>query len=140
MARSGGREEAGKTNRRVVRGLAAPRWGEEFQQEEKGRGGGWGWGLESRIPGERTGGADKRERQPAPAPDQPPRETPRHPARPGPRDLPGNPLGSLTRTAGGAVRAGVSASPGGRGPAAGRGWGEPRLSPLPPASLPLMAR
>lgn len=97
-----------------------------------------GWRAGEQDPRERTGGADKRERQAAPAPDQPARETPRHPARPGPRGLPGNPLGSLTLTAGGRSQSGARGgprrrrlrTPRGQGPAA-EGWGEPRLFSAP---------
>lgn len=107
------------------------------KEKEEGAG---GWGLRAGSPGE-DGGADKRERQPAPAPDcAPARDSaPPRPPRP-PRDLPGNPLGSLTRTAGGRSPSGArgepragggSASPGGEARRRGGGVGEPRLFSAP---------
>lgn len=138
VARSGGRERLVKPTEGWSEELAAPRWGEVSTKRR--RRGARGCGLESRIPGR------GREVQTKESASQPQRRTsPRArlratPPAPAPRDLPGNPLGSLTRTAGGRSPSGARGAPRGRwlriprgrGPAAGRGWGgEPRLFSAP---------
>lgn len=135
MAGSGGRERPAKPTQGRSDELAAPKWGGEVSTKRR-RGAG------EQDPRERTGGADKRERQPAPAPDQPPRETPRHPARPGPPGSPRQPAGvtdadrrgpqSERRRAGSPARE-VAPHPQGSRPGggAGAGRGEPRLFSAP---------
>lgn len=138
VARSGGRERLVKPTEGWSEELAAPRWGEVSTKRRRR---GLGLGAGEQDPRERTGGADKRERQPAPAPDQPPRETPRHPARPGPPGSPRQPAGVTDADRRGPQSERVAPHPQGARPGGGAGvGGSPVFSPLPPASLPLMAR